>query len=249
MLKAVIIEDELHSRELLKEMVLNYCTDITLAGMAGSVSAGVQLIQEQQPDLIFLDIYISEGNGFDILDHFQVPNFKVIFVTGYEQYAIKAIKYSALDYLLKPIILDELRLAVNKAKSIPPPPKAHLHFLEKKIATPVVNFDQIVLTDYKKHSIVNLKDIVFIEAKRSYTVFHLIGNQTRITSNPLSHYDELLPETIFFRIHKSYIVNCNKVAGLETGRGGQVKLTNDQFLPVAVRRKSAFLRFINSTGV
>lgn len=247
MIRAIIIEDEFHSSELLKEMIQVHCKMLEVVGVATSVSTGIHLIQTQQPDLVFLDIYISEGIGFDILDVVQPANFKVIFVTGYEAYALKAIKYSALDYLLKPVILEELVQAVDKAKKIMPPPNDAVEFLKEKLVRPVNSFERIVLSDYKTHCIINVKDIVFIEAKRGYTIFHLQDKQTRLTSNSLNHYEDLLPDTKFYRIHKSYLVNCDEVIGLETGRGGQIKLIGGQLLPIAVRRKAAFLRFFNKT--
>lgn len=245
MIKAVIIEDEFHSRELLKDMIQIHCKDLELKGVATSVSGGIALIQSQQPDLVFLDVYISEGIGFDILDAIQPIHFNVVFVTGFKAYALKAIKYSALDYLLKPVMLEELTIAVDKVKKICPAPEENYDFLKKKLKDPVEVFDQIVLSDYKKHSIINIKNIVFIEAKRSYTVFHLDGKQKRIASNPLNYYEQLLPDNKFYRIHKSYLINCDKVVGLETGRGGYVRLADKEPLPIAVRRKSGFLRFIN----
>lgn len=248
MIRTVIIEDEYHSSELLKAMIQTNCEGLKIVGVAASVSNGIELIRNQQPDLIFLDIYISEGLGFDILDAVQPINCKVIFVTGYEAYALKAIKYSALDYILKPVVLDELIQAVEKFKKISPLPTDSFNFLKNKISEPVDVFEQIVLSDYKTHSIVNIKDIVFVEARRSYTAFHLKDQQTRLASNALNHYEHLLPDTKFYRIHKSYLVNCDKVIGLETGRGGQVKLKGGKLLPIAVRRKAAFLRFLNQTS-
>jgi len=249
MIKTVIIEDEYYSSELLKEMLQTYFKEINLVGNASKVSSGIELIKEEEPELVFLDIHISEGNGFDILDAFNPIKFNVVFVTGFGEYALKAIKYAALDYLLKPVIIDELRLSIKKALQRPPTPKEHFHFLKEKLSHTNDSINQIILSDYKDHNITNLEDILYIEAQRSYVVFHLKNNQSRITSNALNYYEELLPSNKFFRIHKSYIINCEHIILLEKGRGGIVKLVSGQELPIAIRRKASFLRFMNNKGV
>lgn len=243
MIRAAIIEDEYDCCALLKEMIENHCQELKVVGTAATVPQGIELIKTSQPDLIFLDIDISEGKGFDILDAVQSTDFKVIFVTGYEAYAFKAIKYAALDYLLKPIILDELKQAIEKAKKWKPAPNEYIFFIKETLNKPSSETDQVVLTDHKNHNIVNVEDIIYVEAQRSYTLFHFESKQNIIACNSLHHFEQLLPRHKFYRIHKSFIVNCDKVVSLETGRGGQVKMLDGQLLPIAFRRKAAFLRF------
>jgi len=186
------------------------------------------------------------GTGFDILNAFDHPDFRVIFVTGYDHYAIKAIKYSALDYILKPIDLQELRLAVEKAKSNILNYQENIVFFKKQITQSSNEEPQLLISDSRVHKIIKIKEIIFVEAEGSYITFHLEGDQKCMTTNPLRSYEDLLPEHFFFRIHKSYIVNCQKVAQLDAGRGGHVHLKNGKTLPVAFRRKPAFSRFLEN---
>jgi len=246
MVKAVIIEDEKHSQDLLEIMLKEYCANIQVEGIAGDVNSGVELIKATKPNLVFLDVELSGGNGFDVLNHFEQPSFKVIFVTGYDHYALKAIKYSALDYLLKPVNLGELRKAIKKLEITPDGYFENFKHLKNNLDTTNERLNQIVLSDNKSYRVLKIDHIVFVEAERSYVTFHLIDNSKFVAVNSLSHYAEMLPKTSFFRIHKSYIINCAKVFKIETGRGGPVHLEGGKVLPIAFRRKPAFIRFLDN---
>ncbi len=245
MINAIIIEDEVNSRDLLQQMLEEYCEDVNLLGLAQDVSSGIELIKKTNPDIVFLDIEMPGGNGFDILDVFNAPKFKVIFTTGYNHYAIKAIKYAALDYLLKPINLRELRQALEKAKNSSNAYQNSLSFFKNNVTKEPEEIDQIVVSDNKTHQVIKISDIVFIEAHRSYAIFHLDNSQKLTTAYPLQYYEGILPEDCFFRIHKSYLVNCLNVVKLESGRGGAVHLSGGVVLPVAFRRKPAFVKFLD----
>jgi len=248
MIRAIVIEDEIYSRKLLQKMLESYCDDIEVLGAAIDVPSGIELINQTNPDLIFLDVEIPGGTGFDVLNAFENPTFKTIFVTGYDHYAIKAIKYSAIDYLLKPINLIDLKNAIQRLR------KSHLHqrenirFLNEVIKSKTTSIEKIILSDTKKHIVIRLENIIFIKAEGTYVTFHLEGAIKHTTINPLSYYEELLPDNKFFRIHKSYLVNTQKIQKIETGRGGMVHLGEGFALPVAARRKSAFIKFLNRTG-
>lgn len=244
MIKAIIIEDELNNRELLHQMLTEYCEEVDVVGMAVNVSSGIEMIKELNPEVIFLDIEIPGGTGFDILKAFDRPSFKIIFVTGYDHYAIKAIKYAALDYLLKPVELGELREAIEKVKLSKEIYLKKIDFFKDQIGKTPEETRNIVLSNYNQHKIIKFEDIVFVEAERTYSTFHLDGDKTQIASNPMNFYEDLLPKSNFFRIHKSYIINCLKVEKLDAGRGGQVHLVNGSSIPIAFRRKSAFIRFL-----
>lgn len=246
MVKAIIIEDEIHSQVLMKQMLEEYCEDILLLGIAADVQSGISLIKEKKPDVIFLDVEIPGGSGFDILNAFETPDFKVIFATGYDHYAIKAIKHSAIDYLLKPVNLTELQLAINKIKSQTQSSAKKIHFLRENIKKEPSEINQIVLSDNKRHNIIKIKDILYIESDGAYVSFHLINGFKYTIANSLHFYEELLPENNFFRIHKSYLINGQMIDKLEIdGRGGTVHLSGHISLPVAVRRKPAFVKFLN----
>ena len=246
MIRAIIIEDELNSRELLEQMLTEYCEGVEVAGVAVDVYSGIELIKRTNPEVVFLDVEMPGGTGFDIIDAFDTPSFKIVFVTGYGHYAIKAIKFAALDYILKPVNLKELRLTVQRIKNAIPSYTRSLKFFKKQLDKKPEDINQIVISDNRNHQVVRVEEIVFVEAERTYVTFHLKNNKKYVAGNPLSFYEDLLPETSFFRIHKSYIVNCRKVIRLETGRGGSVHLDGGVVLPVAIRRKPAFMRFLEN---
>ncbi len=245
MIRAVIIEDEENSRELLRQMLEEYCQDVQVAGFGVDVPSGIALIDQIQPDVVFLDVEMPGGDGFSVLDAFTEPSFKVVFVTGYDHYAIKAIKYAALDYLLKPIHLDELIETVEKVKKESSYHQDNIRFLKEQVRKPADEINQIMLYGNKEHTVIKIEDVLFVEAERSYVTFHLTERQKYIASKPLTYYEELLPESSFFRIHKSYLVNGKKVIRLDSGRSGAVHLIEGVVLPVATRRKPAFLRFLD----
>lgn len=246
MIKAVIIEDELNSRELLHQMLTNYCEGVIIVGMADDIKSGINIIQEKNPDIVFLDIEMPGGTGFDILDCFKNHNFKLVFVTGYQEYAIKAIKYAAFDFILKPINLEELRQTIKRIKSYPFP-NQNLQFLKDNMTNQPDRLNQFIISDNKKYSIVQFNDIILLEAERNYVTFHLSNHVKHMVTNSLNYYEELLPADCFFRVHRSYIINCKKVVQIDSGRGGNIFLSEDNCIPIAVRRKPALLRFLDQT--
>ena len=245
MTKAVIIEDEINNRELLQQLLSIYCKNISLVGLATDVKSGINLIKKQSPDIIFLDVEMPGGSGFDILDAFDKINFKVIFVSGYDQYAIKAIKYAALDYLLKPIDVSELISAVDKAIAASANYNKPIDFLKSSLKNKGEEITQIVLSNDKNYQVIKISDILYVEADGNYITFQLANEEKHISSQSLNHYEDLLPNSQFFRIHKSYIINIKSVVSIENGRGGHVHLTNKSKLPIAFRRKPAFLQFLD----
>ncbi|MEO1516009.1 MAG: LytTR family DNA-binding domain-containing protein [Bacteroidota bacterium] len=246
MIKVVIVDDEQNSRELLTSMLQMYQEEVQLLGSAHDVKSGIQLITEVRPDLVFLDIEMPGGDGFEILNAFDSLFFKVIIVTGYDQYAIRAIKYAALDYLLKPIDLEELEMAIQKLKRQAGKDETeNVRFLKSNYEQKKQpNLQQIILPGHKKYIIVPFANIISIEARGNYTVFHLENKETHTVAHSLSYYEELLPTNVFFRIHKSYIVNCTKVEGYDPGRAGKVHLKNGSSLDIAARRKVSFKQIL-----
>lgn len=245
MIRAVIIEDEPNSRELLKNMVSNYCEHVEIVGEADDVPSGVAVINELKPSLVFLDIEMPGGDGFDVINQISNLDFAVIFVTGYNQYAIKAIKYAALDYLLKPIGLGELRAAIQKVQTMGPTPRRNIQFLQDNIDEKEEDISQIVIPGKQEHSVIEIDDILYLEAQGNYVRFHLDDGLNRLVSYPLNFYEQLLPKSIFFRIHKSHIINLAQVERYEGGRTGKVHLKNGHGLDIAARRKSAFIQLIS----
>jgi two-component system, LytTR family, response regulator len=245
MIKVVIIDDEINSRELLHNMLTNHCENVEVLGMAKDVRSGIEIIQQTNPQLVFLDIEMPGGNGFDILKAIENIDFKVVFVTGYDQYAIKAIKYAALDYILKPVDLDELKSALEKAKLAISEQGAKIRFLESAYKKPDHKHDQIIISSHNNHNIINLKDILYLEAMDGFSIVVVEPNLKHTSTHPLNYYEEILPADQFFRIHKSHLINCKKVTGYDAGRGGNVSLSNNFSLPIATRRKPVFISFMN----
>jgi len=243
MITAVIIEDEPNSAKLLSKMIKLYCPELTLIGRANDVATGIEIIKTKEPDLVFLDIEMPGGDGFSVLNAFEQIAFKVIFVTSHDQYAIKAIKYAALDYLMKPVNLDDLQIAVNRATQQVHMQTDNIRFLQQQLIKKKANIPKMVISSQAGHKIINIVDIVALEAEGNYTFFTLADGHKHLASYPLSHYEEVLPANIFFRIHKSYIVNCHKVIDIDPGRTGEVKLVQNISFGIAARRKRAFLEF------
>lgn len=241
-MKAVIIDDERQSRSLLRKMVTDYCEGVKIIGEAQDVRSGIALLQELRPDLIFLDIEMPNGNGFNVLDAFGYAHFNVVFVTGYDQFAIKAIKYAALDYLLKPIDLQELQLTIGKLTEEwrKGNPQGRLKFLRQQYEDRHQTAQQIILPGRDQHVIVALDDILRIEAKGSYVNIHLDDGKIHLVVNSLSHYENLLPSQTFFRIHKSHLINIQKIARFDAGRSSRLQLVDGTELDIAARRKAAF---------
>ena len=239
--KVVIVEDEKKSREVLKNLLENYCPEINIVGIAESVPKGIEIINSVHPDIVFLDIEMQTSTGFDLLQSLDTLDFDVIFTTAYEQYALKAIKFSALDYLLKPIDINELKQAIHK--------------LVKK-RTKGENNEQLVqlinnLAPSKPHRIIistsedilfiEVNDIVRCEAQGAYTIFHLKDNSKLTASKNLKEYEMLLSEHNFFRIHNSHLVNINEVHKYIKSNGGYVEMKDGTKVSIAQNRKQEFL--------
>ncbi|MEM9824138.1 MAG: LytTR family DNA-binding domain-containing protein [Bacteroidota bacterium] len=248
MIKAVIIDDERQSRNVLRKMLVDFCEEVSIIGEAKGVRSGIELLQQEQPDLILLDIEMSDGDGFDILNAFDYTNLNVIFVTGYDQYAIKAIKYAALDYLLKPVDLEELQLAIERFKKGRGDESSQLRFLHQHYEHRKKQLEQIVLPGRDNHIVVALDDIIRIEAMGSYVMIHLENGNSHLVVNSLSYYEALLPPSNFFRIHKSHLINLYKVSRFASGRKGKVLLKDNSELGIAARRKSAFSQIMKQLG-
>lgn len=243
--KCIIVDDELRARNGLKKLIENYCTDIEVVEMADSVAAARKAIEEHKPDLVFLDIDMPGGDGFDLLEQMDDIPFEVIFATAYDQFALKAIKFSALDYLLKPIDLEELITAVNKIhqKRGTKPDKQRYQSLKANISQK--NLERIALPSSDGLVFVNIKDIVRLQSDGSYTVFHTTGTDKNIlVTKSLGEYEEILEENGFFRTHHSHIININRVQKYVRGRGGYVVMDDGSSVDVSARRKDEFMALL-----
>ena len=242
MLRTIIIDDEAHVRETLTQLVKYSCPQVQLVGEAFSVESGVKAIKELHPHLVLLDIRMGDGSAFDILKKFEIIDFKVIFITAYEKYAVQAFRFAAVDFLLKPVNPEELADAVKRAESIVQHQlNKHLEALEENMKSDIRQKKKIVLKTMENIYLVSLHDITYLEADRSYTTFHTLNRDRIVISKPLKDFDELLFEDGFYRVHKSYLINMMHVQRFEKQEGGNIVLTNDHKIPVASRKREELL--------
>lgn len=223
-----VIDDEINSRELLETLLKKYCPMVKSIATASSAKDGITLINKIRPDLIFLDIEMPGGNGFTLLDAFKEANFLTCFTTGYEKYALQAIKYGAFGYLLKPLDIEELRDIVNKV---------HLK-IEK--SGEVKKNDSIIVSENEVYHVIGYEDILQIEAAGNYTYIHHQSGKKVLSDRKLADYEGMLPEDQFFKTHRSHIVNLSKIAKYLEGRTGTAILINAAQVPIANRRLRDF---------
>jgi two-component system LytT family response regulator len=246
MLNAILVDDEESSLSSLREKILRHCPQVNIIAACGSAQSAIEKIDTLQPDLIFLDIEMPVMNGFLMLQQLQFKDFELIFTTAYGHYAIKAIRFSALDYLMKPIDIEELKMAVKKAED----KKEHkntqqqIGLLLENMLPKKNTYQRIAIPTAEGLQFIKLNEIIYLEASINYTCFFLTGNEKYIASRTLKDFEEMLPPDIFIRIHHSYIINKNFAEKYIRGEGGQVVLSNGVVLDVAKRKKAEFLKAI-----
>lgn len=244
MLTAIIIDDEPSSRNALKQKLSRHCEGITIIGECENGEEGIALLAKTDYDIVFLDVEMPRMNGFNMLQNLSKINFEVIFITAYDHYAIKAIKFSALDYLVKPVEVEELKIAVEKAvkKRNSSSGNERLEHLLQNLMQDKNELHRIAIPSMEGLQFVETENIIFLEANSNYTCF-FINNQSKITvAKTLKEFEDLLPASVFIRIHHSYIINKNMVTKYIKGEGGQVIMKNGKVLDVARRKKEFFIK-------
>jgi two-component system LytT family response regulator len=246
MLRTIIIDDDPNTREILADIIEAYCPNVSIVARAGDVKSGVASIIEYEPDLVLLDIKMPDGSGFDLIKHFDKPDFKVIIISGYMEYAIKGYKYGVIDYILKPVDKEELTLAINKADDI-------LRFEEKlRFKALSENLGQlnkthkIILKTIEHIHLVNTSDIIRIVADGNYCTFYISDGRKILVSRPIREYEELLIDKGFHRVHKTHIININKVNYFDKTEGGDVVMVDGAKVPVSSRKKEELLALLES---
>ncbi|MES2628321.1 MAG: LytTR family DNA-binding domain-containing protein [Bacteroidota bacterium] len=245
MLKTIVVDDERAGRDLLKVMLDKCCPQVEVIADADSVQQAIALITQHKPDLVFLDIELSDGTGFDVLQGIPDHQFAVIFVTAYDKYASKAFKYSALDYLLKPVDEDELIEAVKKAQS----GRSDLdlkqkitQFLEQyKPVNPQQSSGKLGISSLDGYEFIDIATIVRCEADGKYTTCYLTEGQRIVSSRSIKEFEEQLSASNFFRVHHSHLINLKFIRKYHKGRGGYVIMNDESSVPVAERKKDEFL--------
>ncbi|GAB4008767.1 response regulator transcription factor [Spirosoma sp. KCTC 42546] len=254
-LRAVLIDDETNAREALTNLLRILCPEVTIVGEAKNADLGIELIKKEKPNLVFLDIQMPGKTGFDLLASFEKVDFGVIFTTAYQEFAIRAFRFSAIDYLLKPIDPDELQSAVEKFKSqvagVNPQQlqilQEHLDSTQspRLIERKKNDNQRIALPTAEGIHFVQMTDIIQCESLGSYTKFHLVKGPAIVVSRLLKEYEEILDNYYFFRVHQSNIVNLEHIKRYVKGDGGQVWMSDNTEIEVSRRRKDEFLSLLS----
>ncbi len=240
-MKIIIIDDEAFARQCIKTILNKKFPEIEVVGEAESIKDAIKIIKEKTPDLVFLDIDLTDGTGFELLHQFDEINFKIIFVTAHNEFAIKAIKFSALDYLLKPVDSAELENAINKAEK-----ELNKHNEKEKVNTFIHNLSsndnkKIVVNTADKIHILNIEDIIHCESKSNYTILFLNNGTDIIVSKSIKSYSTLLEEYGFVRVHRSHLINIKYIEFFDKRGDGFILLNNKTKIPVSSRNKQSLL--------
>ncbi|WP_273567928.1 LytR/AlgR family response regulator transcription factor [Maribacter halichondriae] len=245
MIRAIIIDDEEDAREVLSLTLQKFCPEIEVIALCGSPEEGLDKINNLGPSLVFLDVQMPNMSGFDLLEKVTDINFDVIFVTAFNRYAIKAIRFSALDYLLKPIEVDDLVSAVERVKEKQKSNSVHYRSLLNNIKYGNEKLTRLAIPSDNEIVVQKLDDIVYCEADGSYTILHLVNNKKIMVSKILKEFEMMLPESDFCRIHHSTIVNIDHVIKYIKGEGGYVMVTGGGHLDVSRRKKEGFIKLLH----
>ncbi len=248
MLRAVVIDDLEKIRKENISIIKTACPTISIIGQADSVASGINLIKQLAPDLVFLDVEMPDGTGFDLLQKLRPIAFKVIFITGYEDFAIRAFRFSAIDYLLKPLDSKELQEAVKKAELALSSEifDMKLHNLFTNLERPK-NLQKLVLKTADKIYSVNVQDIVNCESDKNYTTFYFINAPKLVVSTNLKEYETMLRPHNFFRTHKSHLINMTYFDHFIKSEGGNtIVMKNKSAIPLSVRKKEEFMVLLDN---
>jgi two-component system LytT family response regulator len=244
MIRTVLIDDEIDSIKVLHKLLTTFCPQVSIVGAASGVETAKQVILESRPDLLLLDIEMVQGNAFDLLNQLQPLDFRVIFVTAFDNYAIRAFKYSAIDYLLKPVDADDLRNAISRVQDRP-----IQQDLAQQVRVMLENAGKLQLSQ-QKMAIPTLTGLIFVpvhdilrfEASGNYTTIHLCNGERVMATKTIKEYEDVLPENVFCRIHNSHIISLSRIREYQKGRGGTVIMEDGSIIEVASRRREEFMR-------
>ncbi len=246
MLRAVLVDDEENGLSALEQKLLEHCPQVKIVGAFTKPELAIVAIEQFKPDIVFLDIEMPGTNGFTLLQQLQYKNFELVFVTAYDHYAIKAIRFSALDYLVKPVDIDELLSAVERAerKKSNNDNNDRLELLLDHLSNPRKDFKHMVIPSLDSIRFIKIDEIVYLEARMNYTHIYMKNGEKYVASRTIKEYEELLSPSTFIRIHNSYIINKDYLQKYERGEGGQVIMNNGVRLDVSKRKKPDFLKAI-----
>lgn len=246
MIRAIIIDDEKNGREIISELLKLYVPSVLVVAEADSVKNGLAQIIRFKPDLVLLDVQMQDGTGFELLRELDKIDFKIIFVTAYQEHAIKAFQYSAIDYILKPVSPEHLMAAISKAESLLERENINLKVsaLLSNVGGAEKEVKRIVLKTAERIYVVNVKDIMRCESDGSYTSFYLSDGKKILVSRLLKEFEEILNELPFFRVHQSHLVNLDYFDYFEKGQDSII-MKDKAAIPVATRKKDRLFKVID----
>lgn len=237
MIKAIIIDDEQHAIEAISILLEAFESDINLIGVSQSVSKGIEMINLLEPDLVFLDIELKDGIGFEVAEKTAYHNYKLIFTTAYDQYAIKAFKVKAMDYLLKPIDISEFQATMKRC--IQEINQNQVGVVQKN------SFDEkIRIPETDGYRLISATDVLYLQADSNYTRIHIKSGKTFIVSRTLKDFEGKMDPSRFVRVHHSYIVNINEIFQLSKGEPSSIKMCDGEIIPVSRSRKTALISIL-----
>ncbi len=243
-LNSIIVDDEITSRNVLREYLRKYCPDVTVLGEAESVDTALPLIRQHQPDIVFLDVEMPRGNGFDLLERLgENITFETVFVTAFDHYAIQALNHSAAYYLLKPLSIDDLITAVDKIKKQREKQATSLHtsVILENLQAASAQQKKIVLPLMEGFEVVKIEDIIACTANGNFTDFQIKGKSKMMICRTLKFYENLLSDSGFLRVHKSYLINLEHVEKYRRGKGGEIMMSDESIIPLSPTKREAFL--------
>lgn len=244
MIRTILVDDEIDSIRVLQTLLGNFCPQVSIIGTASGVETALDLISNNRPDLVLLDIEMAQGNAFDLLNQLMPLDFQVIFVTAFDNYAIRAFKYSAVDYLLKPVDIDDLQEAIGRVRQKPDEKDLaqQMKVLLENVGMLQMSQQKMAIPTITGLIFIPVQEIVRFEAKGNYTTIFLANGETILATRTVKDYEEVLPETIFCRVHNSHIINLSRIQKYQKGRGGNVIMEDGSVIEVASRRREEFLR-------
>jgi two-component system, LytTR family, response regulator len=246
MIKAIVIDDENRTRDLIVKMINSFGFEIEATDGGDNVKNGIESIEREKPDLVFLDIQMPDGTGFDLLKGVKNKDFEVVFITAHEEFAIKAIKFSALDYILKPIDQSELKAAVEKAIRTVGDRKEEVQFEALQQNINPSQKRRLVLKTQESVHVVDLENIIRCEADRNYTSFFLTGGKKILVSRTLKEYETLLTGHNFLRVQQSHLVNLDYVDRYDKGNGGSVVMKDGSEVPLSPAKRDIFFKILEN---
>ncbi|MBS3914571.1 MAG: response regulator transcription factor [Bacteroidetes bacterium] len=245
-MKAILIDDLEQARNTLKKDLETYAPDIEIIGEASGVVEGARLLRNTSPDIVFLDIQMQDGSGFDLLDILPQIPFRIIFITAYDAHAIKAFRYAAIDYLMKPVDPDELVQALDKARNQKKNESSKYNFLNETLKSGNKPQTRLALNTLDKIHIVNIDEIIRCESSVNYTEFFFTNNKKLLVTKTLKEYEDILTPLGFFRVHQSHLVNTKFITEFVKTDGGHLLMKDNTTIPVSTRRRAEVVKMLEA---